>query len=175
MRSLLIVLALLAAGCPTAPDPEEFTCALGFSSEDGFVPLGDAPRGELVLGFQGFLFVTTRLHTAAEITGEFEVLTSVEPTGGEVFGGVQARVTWSADASGWASDEVLVFFDDGNVAAFVGREATIALRARNDTDFCVATADVLLVDDDPCIHTDAEPICPEEDDDDSGDDDDSAR
>lgn len=164
MRASVLVLAALLLGCPPAPDPEEFACTFGFSDGDGFVELGDDPRGELVLGFQGFLFVTARLKTSEAVTGEFEVLTSVEPEGGETFGGVQPRVTWSDDG---VSDEVLLFFDDGNVAAFVGRSATLALRARNDELFCVASAEVVLVDDDPCIHTDAEPICPEGDDDDS--------
>ena len=171
-----LALLLLLAGCPTATDPEEFACELGFSDAGGgFLELGDEPRAELVLGFQGFLFVTARLRAPVPVAGEFEVLTSVEPQGGAVFGGVQGRVLWAPRDAGAVSDEVLVFFDDGNVAAFVERPATLALRARNDERFCVASAAVVLVDDDPCIHTDAEPICPDGDDDDAADDDDSAR
>ena len=69
---------------------------------------------------------------------------------------------FKGSAEPWLSEPINVFLPSATVSAYVGDRATLALRAQNGAAYCVTTAEVTLVDDDPCIHTGSEPICPDD-------------
>lgn len=158
------LLALLL-GCP-APGPdsdtqpvdlEEVDCELGQLRDEAFVPLQDGDEAELWLGFQGFLFLLVRA-SSEEPPAHPTALFSLTLDGEDPASGSQPDL----DFDGTLSDEVLVFLPSANVSAYEGRSASLAVRLQGPERTCLDTVEVLLVDEDPCIHTDDEPICPED-------------
>lgn len=171
MRSCdLLPLAMLLAGCPETDDTgdthdevESYACVVGALDADGaFVPYATSGQAELVLGFQGFLFLEARI-LADDAPALVRVTASLAVGDDTPSGVTQPDVPFEATAAGDLSGEVLLFLPNAEVASFVGQPAAISLRAEDDERSCVTTADVTLVDLDPCIHTDDEPICPGDD------------
>ena len=163
-------LLVLLAGCPEEEDlllePTEealFSCVLGALDADGeHDAFEDGGTAELTLGFQGFLFVLVHVLAEEEGPALADVVASLAPEGDDPFGTTQPEVPFRSTPEGRLSDEVLVFLPNANIAAWEGRAATLSARIRGEGQVCVATAEVVLVDEDPCIHTGDEPICPEE-------------
>ena len=62
-------------------------------------------------------------------------------------------------AEGLVSEDILLFLTPSDIGYFTGRQATLTTRLFNDTTTCIATAEVLLVDEDDCIHATDEVVC----------------
>jgi hypothetical protein len=171
MRSseAILILGAVLAGCPTAADDDDtpFDCAVGLWQEDGGWVDADGADAELIFGFQGFLWISTRLRADAEGPEVANVRFSAAIEGEPPFGGSQPNVALSPGNGARYSDEIQVRLDnDEGPDPFVGRSMQLDVRATSGARECTASATLTLRDDDPCIHTDDEPIC---------DDDDSAR
>lgn len=171
MMPLALAAFIGAAGCDAGSDDGEsdkpkvpFECTLGFPGTEGtpFVEHTSGSKAELELGFQGFLFFTVRLR-AESPPAEVEAKFSAHLEGdAEPVGGSQPTVGFkTASSAGMVTDDILVFLPGGAVSAFVGRSAEVAVRVESAERTCLVTGTVKLVDDDPCIHTGDEPICPE--------------
>ena len=172
------LLAAALCGCPSGDDDDEpFPCEAGTLTEEGaFVPLLDGDRAELVLGFQGFLFVELRAR-ADDPPRRTAASMRITVAGDPPAGSSQNEVDFvAAPGGGFVSDPVLVFLDGSAPEGYVGRTAEVAVALAGEGRRCVMERSVLLVDDDPCVHTDGEPVCPDPDpgDDDSAGGDDSA-
>jgi hypothetical protein len=154
----------LAFQCePAEPDP--FDCTLGLTTADGgFVPVTGDTRLELELGFQGFLLGHVAIRTTDDrVPDELEGAVSLTPDGLDPLGGPFARTALLDEPDGArVSEPIQVFFDASALADYIGRTATIAVRAEAGRFRCLVEGDVVLVDDDPCIHTGGEPICPDD-------------
>ncbi len=160
---------LLACGATTddtgvvTADPT-FDCSLGLlDDEDVFEPLTGVADAELVLGFQGFLFVRFALRRDAAGPEPLTVVIALESEASDPFSSTQPEVTWREQDSAWRTDELLLFLPDANTAAWTDVGGDVALRADHPDGSCTVTGRVTLVDDDPCIHTGDEPICPGDD------------
>lgn len=167
MRPGSALLPLLFAGCFEPDDTgldtgmAPFECTLGsLDADDAFRPYAATGTAELVLGFQGFLFVQARV-LARDGPPVVEAVASITVEGEEPAGSTQPGVHLEPVDGGQLSDGILVFLPSSSVSAWEDRPATLAVRLQGEGQACVATADVVLVDEDPCIHTDDEPICPD--------------
>ncbi len=168
--ALAVAVAMTLSGCeggggdPVLEDLEPFECQLLVANADGdLVSLDAGGDAELVLGFQGFLFF--RLYAAGtdeNIPDDVDVTMSVTVGDDDPFGGTQNGLDFeAADGDGVrTTEEILVFLSTSSVGDFVDRESVVTMRLRGDTHECLTSATVTLVDDDPCIHTGEEPICP---------------
>ena len=83
---------------------------------------------------------------------------SVKVDGADTISGEQPAVVFHDGVS----DTILIFFTANYLSYYVGRGAEVAVRIEDATRYCVVPAAGTLVDEDPCIHTGAEPICPED-------------
>lgn len=161
---------LLIVGCGGGDDPIDkpdpskraLTCEIGKTLAGGtFTPMSVQNEVELVLGFQGFLFVVVQVRTDGPANTRANVKTSVTIEGQEPFGGVQRNLLIRSTTVGASmSEDVNVFLESSNITAYKNKNGVIALRLDGEDWYCVATADVHMVDDDECIHTGDVPICP---------------
>lgn len=178
LTSTLATIACAADGDgELAPeDKTPFACELGVVDEDGeFVPGGADVRAELDLGFQGFLFVVTHVRASGEVPQVVEVTLSAAVDGGTPTGATIADLEMSGESQGKVlSDDLLVFFNSSTPAELAMRPLELVVRLESPTHICTVSAEFLMVDDDPCIHTGDDPICPETDETDTNDGTDSA-
>ena len=147
----------------TAVELESYACELGVPDADrDFQPLtADTPL-ELVLGFQGFLFVELMVRTEAEPPEQCEALMSLAADGRDPTG-VSQPVTGFTTAGGVSTSEpLLLFLPDADVGGWTGRYADIAVKIVDAERECLVMGAGYLVDDDPCLHTGSEPICYED-------------
>ncbi|MCP4918776.1 MAG: hypothetical protein GY913_17875 [Proteobacteria bacterium] len=148
LSSRLLWLLACPGGGPEDSAVTEGDCTLGqIDSSNAFVPL-DGGQLELVLGFQGFLFVRTAMRLDGEGPTRTVSTWSLTVDGDEPIGGTQA-----AFFEGDMSDEILLFLPDSSIGLYEGRSAEIAVRLDGDGWTCVATGSGTLVDEDACIHT----------------------
>ena len=164
LSKLLLLSGLTACGGgptenteTTAVELTEFSCELGFRTEKGeYTSFSEHSQSELVLGFQGFLFLQVYIKTD-QSPDTCNAITSID-INGNASGSTQPNVNFDTSS---ISDEVLFFLPTANINEYIDTNSEIAVRLENATHFCTATSSVKLVDDDPCIHTDEEPICPD--------------
>lgn len=152
------------AGPPPDGAPSTFECELVERGADGaWAPLGPDARAELVLGFQGFLFVEVYVRATGPAPRRVDVILSVTIEGDAPYGGSQPETALTPTADGAAvSEAIVVFFSSSSVGEYVDRTVEIAVKLEGDGASCTTTGRYLLVDDDPCIHTGDEPICPDD-------------
>lgn len=138
-------------------DKVAFTCELGtWTEEGGFVPFGDDAKLELQMGFQGFLLVAVHARTAEPAFPEGDGTMSMQIEGADTLNGKQPEVAFQDGIS----EEILVFFTGNYLSYYEGRAANLAVRIEDATRTCLVQVAGTLVDEDPCIHTGADPICP---------------
>jgi hypothetical protein len=165
MRSSELLALLMLAGCPpSGPDDTDgktpFACELGeFDLDGSLVSYADKGTAELVLGFQSLLFLQVRAVADDPPAKACNATLSIELEGDDPTGGEQPLVEWHGDG---LSDELLFFLPSLAVSSYVDRSATLAVRLESEDAVCLAVSEVVLVDDDPCIHTGGEPICPDD-------------
>lgn len=174
LMALALMAAVPVAACDTGGDDggepvelEPFECELVMAGGEGeLVSLEGGGDAEMVLGFQGFLFVELFAAASGEdVPDDVDVTMSVTVGSADPFGGTQNGVDFeAADGDGVrTTEQILVFFSGGSTGDYVGLEAIVTMRLRGDTHECLTTATVTLVDDDPCVHTGEEAICPGDD------------
>jgi len=178
--SLFTLAAALAAGwaapgCASEPvagddtaqaeDPTTFACEIGLADEDGgWVAAADGDPAELVLGFQGFLFIELRARAEDTCPSPITVLMNGEVEGDTPFDGSQPDVGMTDQGDGTRlSDEIVMFLPTNDVGHFEGATLRTVMRLEGSELNCTTERLFTLVDDDPCIHTGGEPICPEGD------------
>lgn len=138
-------------------DKVAFPCELGtWTAADGFVPFGDDAKLELQMGFQGFLLVAVHARTAEPAFSVGEATMSMQIEGADTLNGQQPGVSFQDGVS----EELLVFFTGNYLSYYEGRTANLAVRIEDATRSCLVQVAGTLVDEDPCIHTGADPICP---------------
>lgn len=170
-RSDPLLLTLLLAACAPSSvvddaDLEPFDCELGaLDAEMAWQPLTVGSKLELQLGFQGFLLVDIYARTATALQGALSAAVSLTPEGMDPLGHPEVRFQLLPDGDAYVSDPPLqVFLDAARLGTYVGKSATIAVRITGDGHRCTRDVEVVLADDDPCIHSgDGEPICPGDD------------
>lgn len=170
--ALASLIVALAPGCdPDGSDDDtggevvEGTCTLGLTDADGnFVPLGaGADRLELILGFQGFIWVEVNVSVEPECPDLVDASTGITMEGHGSVGGAQPLVTLDPSGSGdYLSEDILLFLNGGSMSEYVGSDAELAVALEGDGWRCVTSAAGVLVDDDPCIHTGEDTDCEEE-------------
>ncbi|MFZ5480938.1 MAG: hypothetical protein ACOZNI_29525 [Myxococcota bacterium] len=159
-----MLLAALACVDPT-PDglpPAEktaFSCELGTDGPDGFATLDALGTLELHMGFQGFLLFVVRARALEEAPALVDATVAATFDGEDRTSVVQPRVPFE---DGAVTDEILVFITANWLSYYVGREAEVSLRAESEGAYCTATGTATMVDEDPCVHTGDEPLCPED-------------
>ena len=169
------LLGLVLAGCSaqtvetgadTSLPDGEFACEIGFGDEDGsYVVASDYGDAELILGFQGFLFVELRVRAEEDSPSPVQVRMSMEVEGEPPFDGSQPDVELEDQVDGTrVSEEIVLFLPSNDVGLFKGKTARVVMRldAPVSHSRCTTERYVTLADDDPCIHTGGEPICPED-------------
>jgi hypothetical protein len=151
-------------GIDTNGPEREFACEIGFPDEDGtYVVAPDYGDAELVLGFQGFLFVRLLVRAEENSPSLVEVRMSMEVDGEPPFDSSQPGVEFKEQGdSTQVSEEILLFLPSNNVSQFKGKTARIVMRldAAVNASRCTTERYVMLADEDPCIHTGSEPLCP---------------
>lgn len=170
------LLAWVGAGCDggggapasedTSQPPSPYACEVGHRDADGrFVALADGDRIELELGFQGFLFVEVCARTFDPSPPDRSLATAViEVADRPPVGVQQSEVGFSsAPDGGRVSDDVLIYLSPSTISYFADRRGELSLRLAGDQLECTTAGSILLVDDDPCIHTGDVPICPDDD------------
>lgn len=175
-RTLAASLCAALAGCvgdvsgdTAAPEVEgaTFACEIGFEDEDGaWVSAEEGDNAELVLGFQGFLFIEFKVLAEADSPSPVLVRMSMEVEGDAPFDGSQPDVAMVAQDSGERVSEVInLFLPTNDVGGYLDRQALVVMRLEDEASdlSCTASRTVTLVDEDPCIHTGGEPVCPEDD------------
>ncbi len=169
-----LLLALVAVGCPTSDDDDllPFTCELGLlTPDDEWVDI--EPSGgtlaELIFGFQGFLWVDAAIRGDDDCPEVGDVAARISIDGFEPFGRAVPDVRFSRAGGGAQSETVALRLDNSEgPSLYAGLAAEVVVKVTGVEREATCQATVLLVDDDPCIDADGEPICP-------GDDDDSAQ
>ncbi len=172
------VAPLLLFSCGPGPNEinEIIECEIGLWSEDvphESIASDGSTTAELVFGFQGFLWVDTSLRCLSSEPSSAAATLRVTIANESPFGTALPGVTFTEASEGViVSEQVQVRLDNSEgPSIFIGELAEIVVRIEGGGYESVFEARVMLADDDPCIDTDEEPICP--DDDDSADDDDS--
>lgn len=142
----------------------EFDCELGSVNIDGvFEPYSEQNRAELYFGFQGFLFLEAQVRVQQTLS-TCQVTASLMVEDEDPMGGAQPAVAFQHQEDGsMLSEDIVVFLPSSSASAWAGRTGTLSVRVEDASNRCVTSAEVLLVDDDPCIHSGDEPICPDED------------
>lgn len=177
-KSLIVLMGLLLTSCSpeggdedtdtgVGPPSAEFVCEIGLSDADGaYVSAVDNDPVELILGFQGFLFLEFMVRAEAGSPSPVLVRMSMEVDGEDPFDGSQPQVALSDQADGTRVSEVInLFLPNNDISLYKDNTARVVMRLEDSASGLTCTAEryVTLIDDDPCIHTGGEPICPEDD------------
>lgn len=134
----------------------DFACELGVPTPVGWKPLGDSL--ELEMGFQGFVLAQLQLKVADGAPSSFTATMLVEPEGADAVSGGQPLVA----VNGGLTDPILVFFTSNYISYYEGRSARVAVRLTAGSASCAVEGRARLIDDDPCMHTGDEPVCPDD-------------
>lgn len=161
---LLLLAACGPGGPPGDTDAGELTyvdCVLGTPTEEGgFEPLVDGDPVELMLGFQGLLFVQIRVQLEEPLGEPCALTGTVTVDGLQPTPTNQPVLAFTAADPHWLSDTAPLFLASNSVAAYLDKGAELAVRVQSGQRACVVAHRVELVDEDPCIHSGTEPICP---------------
>lgn len=162
--STLLLLTGLLAGCPDSPDPPaadagldapcDLTVTLGVGGRGpDFVPLEDGDVAEVIVGYQGFIFLQTILKVEGLGTGQVLAPFTISLDGHEPYGD-NKRVDLVDEGDGAAySAPLSLYFNDFPLSDVVGKSCQLAVTV--DRQGCMGSfgVDLQLRDEDPCIHT----------------------
>lgn len=142
--------------------PSEMSCEIGQIGDGAaFVPASERDTAELQLGFQGFLFIALRVATLdPQAPPLARVSVSFEAEGDEPVGISLGQIAMTRAGELAVSSELVIILSPTIVSHFAGRTAVVTMRVEGSGRRCVTSATLRLVDDDPCIHTGEDPICP---------------
>ncbi len=157
-RSLALLTVLLAGGecSPGGRELRPFDCVLGVQDESGdLVLLADDDPVEMVLGFQGFLFVDLAAEGDAP-DGIYVVGAQIDPEGMDPI-----NSTAATEFEDGVARDMMVFLEASQLTELTDRPATITVRLESDRDVCVTSSHVVLIDADTCVHDSEEDPCEE--------------
>ncbi len=154
------VALMLVAGCGSSaagpPDaaadgaPCGLGVAIGSKDGDAFAAYDDGDSAEIVLGFQGFLFLLLSLRVEGTDADTAEVSARAEVEG---LSPSWTRSTKPLHADGDAryANDVQIFFNTSSLAELLGKETLLS--ASVQIDGCAATEErrVVLVDAQGCV------------------------
>ena len=148
--------ALFCSGCPPGGGTDAGACTFAFEwgseASGAFVPYADGSTAEITLGFQGFLFIYSAARLSGVEAGEATFTFQVEVDGTEPFVSYAGASTLAPDASGGLfADEVLLFFNDQQLAQLLGRTARIDVLAAAAGCSARKVLTVTLVDEEACV------------------------
>jgi hypothetical protein len=163
-RTLLLVLAALLAGCPESPGPGptdagpdapcDLAVTLGVGGRgESFVPLEDGDVAEVIVGYQGFIFLQVILEVEGLASGQVLAPFTITLDGREPYGD-NKRVDLEDGGDGAAySAPLSLYFNDFPLPDVVGKGCRLAVTV--DRQGCTGSfgVDLQLRDEDPCIHT----------------------
>lgn len=169
MRMACFATLFLFAACgpPGAPDAKScgntIEVAWGTGESGTFTPFAENQDAELVLGFQGFLFIASTLRVEGSETQSAGVVFTISVDGEDTFTSNSGQTALETGGDGYFySEEVRAFFNELPLATLVGKAATIQVGVTIDDCVATTSATVHLVDNDACIDTGSpEPACPD--------------
>lgn len=162
---LLVGLALALAGCPgPVPDPRgdagldagpcEMTARLGVGGRGAeFVPLGDGDVGEVIVGYQGFIFIQAILELTGAPAGQVLAPFTISLEGHDPYAdNKRVDVTEGGEGAVYSAP-LSIYFNDFPLPDVVGKACDVRVSVAHGD--CQASDDVRLTlrDEDPCIHT----------------------
>lgn len=160
---LLPVLLATLVGCssgegdPAEAGPDAAPCDLMITLGTGgpaerFVPFAADDVAEIIVGYQGFIFIQTILAIEPVPAGQVIAPFTLVMDGREPFGETK-RVDLAAGGDGSAySPPLTLYFNDFPLPEIVGQRVRVDVQI--DRDGCSGrfATDLELRDDDPCIH-----------------------
>lgn len=168
MRSapVFFVIAVTGAlsGCPEDPDDapadaaaDGAACDLAVSLGTGghgdrFVPLADDDVAEVIVGYQGFIFIQTILKIEAIPAGQVLAPFTIHLEGHDPYGdNKRVDLTDGGDGAVYSAP-LSLYFNDFPLPDVVGKRCQVAVTV--DRQGCTGhfSADLDLRNDDPCIH-----------------------
>jgi hypothetical protein len=172
---VLVVCTGLLCGAAFCPDPDVDggvdggpvvdvgACTLGTNTADGdFVALADNDPVELVMGFQGQLWVSFRVRTEKEPPSSgLEAAMSLTVGDWEPLGTRQPSITYHAEGAGFETQDLQLVITRRIIDDYIDKAASVVVRLEQDGVLCTTAKPVVLVNADPCVHTGEEPICPD--------------
>lgn len=127
------------------PDLDPFECQLGTVDANGaHVVLAPGDPVELVLGFQGFLYVEL-LVSSPDAPDQANATMSITVDGFDASSGEQPQVRFHDGGDGAVTDRILLFLTSGTLDGYTGRAARIAVKLEGETKGCIVAEDVVLV------------------------------
>lgn len=160
LRATLLC-ALLSAACATETEtPAEVVspaatriCAIGNLVSDEFQPWPDHSHAELVVGYQGYLFVHVRVADGAGEMLKPNVRMTAECDGLEP----SVTTRWRADMSptsdgGTVSELIELWLYPALRDAFIGKSGRLTVELAERGVLCLAEVKVKYVDDELCMH-----------------------
>ncbi len=167
-RLPLAALAVLVGACEPGPDAPKlpFDCVLLLQTPTGPMPITPLDPAEIVLGWQGFLWVDVRAHGQTDTPATARALVQITAEGEGPSQNVWNNLPFLPQPDGAFLSRVMdVRLDNTRDASFyAGKVATIAARFTGETHQCVAEAEVTLRDDSTCFDNGQEIECPGDDD-----------
>ena len=177
--ALCVCLANLAAACseggktdggvsedagPAVP----VECELGIPNEDGaFTSIAATSssalvRSEIRVGFQNFVFLQFMARIATTATKDASAAMVIHVDGEEPDSSAQRGIRVKRQPSGpMLADDIRLLLDVDRYVNWVGKNADITIKLDGPGWTCTMQGRVKLIDEDHCIHTDQEPICPD--------------
>ncbi len=167
-RALFVLCALSLMACgpdgeTEPPPPEEpkqpFECSLGVERMGVYEAGGPQCEAELTLGFQGFLWFDVVVQAGPGAPKQGRAKLSVSVPAKSPFNSASPLVTFGQYESDGLrlSSHMQVFVSGQDPKELAGQVAQISVRFESETKECITTSQVLLVDNDDCIHTNDEP------------------
>lgn len=162
--SFAVLAVLVCAACsssdPTRPDagidagPCDLTATLGVGGRGAeFVPLRDGDVGEVIVGYQGFIFIQTILRLEGLTEGQVLAPFTIDLEDHESYAdNKRVDLVDGGDGAGY-SGPLSLYFNDFPLPDVVGRQC--ALHVAVTRQGCSSRYDVTLTlrDEDSCIHT----------------------
>ena len=156
-----LLAAQLSAGCAAdvseaaadTSEPSAPTCAIGELQGEDFVAWPDGSDAELVVGYQGYLFVHVRV---ADKTGELlkpNVRMTAECDGLEPSVTTRWRADMSAGSDGDTVSELIeLWLYPALRDSFIGKSGRLTVELEERGSVCMAAVKVRYVDDELCMH-----------------------
>lgn len=147
----------LGAGCSASSAPRDGgadACALAIAagSDDGhgFVPLEDEGEAEIVLGFQGSLFLDLVLRVEGTDAAEGHVGLQADVEGLET-SWISQTVVLEGDGGARYARDVQLFFNAASLADLLGRRGTFRFGVAAGGCSGTQDLDLVLVDEESCV------------------------
>ena len=164
LSPLVALAALVCAGCPGTENthadagadaaPCDLSVSLGVGGRGSdFVPLHDGDVGEVIVGYQGFIFIQTILRIEGVTDGQVLAPFMVELEGHEPYAdNKRVEMIDGGDGAGYSAP-LSLYFNDFPLPDVVGSQCRLSVTVTRQGCSGGVGVDLILRDEDPCIHT----------------------